>query len=294
MSRIFLALLSLLIVAPARADLDWVAFTVARHVNATLTAATVNTALNGINDRLRYNNHDCPDDVPCSARFVLQGAVGTFGTATDGLDIITTDTELSAVFAVVTHRVKAVTSIDRCGGETNPSIIGCGQCNAFGYIVEDWVGGDVYVHEYGHNVQVHDCGINNGHRDDCVFNIMNTYSSGANNSLNSDECSGFGGSAYHQLCGNVYDGSGGPLTVGTGPYWAACNVTVPAGRVLSIEPGVEIQFNPGLKITSMGTTNADGSTQRIDLYSNNKVAQFPSAIVDGEMRIENGGELLLN
>jgi hypothetical protein len=287
--RMLTALLLLLTVfAGTSSGLDWVNFTVARHVDTTFTAITIDNALNDVNQRMQLDDHDCSDDTPCTARFVRSGAVGTFGTTGDGLDVITTDPELNQVFGVTTHRAKVVTAVDRCAGTSNPSIIGCGICNGFGYILENWVGGNVHVHEYGHNVM--GC----GHRDDCAWNIMNSISIGTNNSVNSSECSGFGGSAYTQLCGNVYDGNGGPLTSSAGPYWVTCNVTVPAGQTLTIQPGVEIQFHQGLKITSSGTANADGSTSRIDLYSNNPSASLPSAIVDGPLEISNGGELIFH
>jgi hypothetical protein len=266
--------------------LDWVSFTVARHVQTTFVAATFDNAMNDVNRRMQLDNHSCTDDVPCTARFFRNGDIGTFGTNGDGLDVITTDTELSTVFGVTSHRTKVVTSIDRCAGMTNPSIIGCGRCDAFGYILENWVEGNVYVHEYGHNV------LGCGHRNDCGWNIMNAVSNGQNNAVNASECAGFGGKAYTQLCGNVYDGSGGPLTIAGGPYWVTCNVTVPSGQVLSINPGVEIQFEQGAKITSSGQTNANGSTGRIHLYSNDLSLGFPSIKVDSQIRITNGGELL--
>lgn len=279
-----------LLVIPATAvgDLDWISFTVTRHVNTPLTTNTVDDALDDVNDRLKYDNHDCTDDTPCSARFFRSGTIGTFGTPGDGRDVITTQAELTAVFNVMTHRVKVVDAVDYCAGGYNPSIIGCGLRNAFGYIVENGVGGAVYVHEFGHNVDL-------GHRDDCDHNIMNTFSIGTNNSLNATECARFGGSAYTALCGNVWDGFGGPLTVAGGPYWVTCNVTVPAGRTLTIQAGAEIQFDQGgRRITSVGNTNADGSTTRITIYSNNEVKNFPTATVDGELIIQSGGVLILD
>lgn len=279
-----------LLVIPATAvgGLDWISFTVTRHVDTTLIPSTVDNALDDVNDRLKYDNHDCTGDTPCSVRFSRSGTIGTFGTTGDGLDVITTQGELDSVFNVTSHRVKVVTAVDYCAGGFNPSFAGCGRCDAFGYIVENWVGGGVYVHEFGHNVM--GC----GHRDDCDENIMHSISGGTNNSLNAAECSGFGGSAYTTLCGNVSDGSGGPLTVADGPYWVTCNVTVPAGQTLTIQPGVEIQFDQGgRKITSVGNTNADGSTARITIYSNNEDKNFPTATVEGELVIQDGGELIL-
>lgn len=265
----------------------WVNFTVTRHVNTPLADATVDNAMTDISRSLQLDNHDCVDDTPCTVRFRRGGAIGTFGNTTDGLDVITTQAELDLVFGVTTHRAKVVTSVDFCAGQFNPSIIGCGRCNNFGFIVEDWVGGTVYVHEYGHNV------LGCGHRDDCTENIMNTFSTGNNNSVNASECVGFGGKSYTALCGNVYDGYGGPLTVANGPYWLTCNVTVPAGQTLTIEPGVEIQCDPGLQITSQGTATADGSVTRITIYSNNDAANFPTATVDGPLQIRDGGILVL-
>ena len=289
MKKLLLLATALLIIPATASGLDWVGFTVTRHVDTTsFTAGDFDNAMDDVNDRMKYDNHDCSDDVPCSARFFRSGNLGTFGTTSDGLDVITTQAELDSVFAITSHRVKVVDAVNYCAGGYNTSIIGCGRCNAFGYILEDWVGGNVYVHEYGHNVM--GC----GHRDDCSHNIMHSISIGTNNSVNATECSGFGGSAYTQLCGSVYDGSGGPLTVNGGPYWITCNVTVPAGRTLTIQAGVEIQFQRGLQIRSDGYTTANGSTSRIMIYSNNDDSNFPTATVDGELVIENGGQLILD
>jgi hypothetical protein len=287
-----LLLMAVLLIIPVTvgADLHWVAFTATRHVNTTsFTEVGFDAALREVNDCMRYDNHDCPDDVPCTVRFYRNGNIGRFGIASDGLDVITTELELNEVFSITTHRIKVVDAIDYCAGGINPSIIGCGRCNGFGFIVEHWVSGVVFAHEYGHNVGVGGC----GHRDDCNYNIMHTYWNGANNSVNSSECSQFGGKAYTLLCGNVYDGAGGPLTVSGGPYWVTCDVTVPAGRTLTIQAGVAIQFHPGLRIKSDGYTIGDGSTGRITIYSNNDNKNYPTAIVDSELVIKSGGVLLL-
>lgn len=265
--------------------IDWVGFTVARHVNTTLTAATFDAALTDVNERMRLDNHRCSDDTPCTAQFFRSGAVGTFGTSGDGLDNVNSQDKLNAVFGVDDWRAKVVTSLSRCAGQDNPSFIGCGTCGAPGFILENWVEGNVHVHEYGHNV------LGCGHRNDCAYNIMNAVSNGLNDSLNASECSGFGGKAYVQLCGNVYDGSGGPLTASNGPYWVTCDVTVPAGQTLTVNAGVEIQFHNGTKITSSGALNADGSAGRIQLYSNNSTLGFPSIKVNSQIQIANGGQL---
>ncbi len=274
-------------VGTSHASLSWVPFTVTHHVDNSYAVTTFDNALNVGNERLKYDNHNCTDDVPCTARFYRSGALGTFGTVGDGLDIITTSAESNSVFAVTSHRAKMVTVIDYCSGY-NPSIVGCGRVNGFGFIVELGEPGNTYIHEYGHNVGL-------GHRDDCNMNIMNTYTNGTNDSLNSSECTTFGGKAYTTLCGTVYNGSGGPLTVSGGPYWVTCNVTVPSYQSLTIDAGVEIQFDQGgRKIISYGTTTADGTSSRISIYSNNETNNYPGMTVDGPLTISSGGELVFD
>jgi hypothetical protein len=270
-----------------QAALTWVPFTVTRHVDSSYSESTFDNAMTDINTSLKYDNHHCADDVPCSARFYRSGSLGIFGTAGDGLDLITTQDELDSVFAVTTHRAKMVTAIDYCDNRYNPSFVGCGKVDGFGFIVEIGEPGLTFVHEYGHNVGLY-------HRDDCDMNIMNTYSNGSNDSLNTSECSTYGGNAYTVLCGTVYNGYGGPLTESGGPYWITCDVVVPAGQTLTIEAGTEIQFEQGShKIISYGTTSANGATSRIMIYSNNATNNFPTSTIEGPLTISNGGELLL-
>ena len=269
-------------------DVVCVPFTVARHTDTAVTEATMDAALEDINDKIRLDNHDCPDDTPCSVRFFRSGGLGVYGGAGDGLNVITTQVELAAVFSVMTHRCKVVDAVDFCAETFNPSYIGCGRCDDYGFILEDWVGGNVYVHEFGHNV------LGCGHRDDCSFNIMHSMSIGDNNSLNALECVGFGGLPYVGLCGEIYDGAGGPLTLAGGPYWVTCNITVPTGQTLTIQAGTEIQFEPGLRITSNGLVTGDGSTNTIWIYSNNAVMGFPTATISNTFQIDGGGQLILD
>lgn len=262
-------------------------FTVTRHTDTTFTNQDFDNAMDDINQRLRIDNDRC-SDVPCSATFARSGNVGTFGTTGDGLDRITTQDELDDVFAINTHRVKVVTYLERCAGSNNPSYIGCGKCNAFGYILEEWVSGEVYVHEYGHNV------IGCGHREDCEWNIMDDDTDGTNDAVNSSECSSFGGKAYTELCGNVYDGNGGPLTTSGGPYWVTCTVTVPSGETLTINQGVEIQFKHDNKLTINGELDAEGTTtDQILMYSNSIADGFPSMKIKRDMKLLNGGQIKL-
>ncbi len=270
-----------------QAAMTWVPFTVTRHIDSSYSESIFDNAMMAINTRLKYDNHHCVDDVPCSVRFFRRHDLGIFGAGGDGLDIITTEDELDSVFDVTTHRAKMVTAISYCGETYNPSFVGCGKVDGFGFIVEVGQPGNTFVHEYGHNV-----GLN--HRDDCNMNIMNSITIGTNDSLNASECSTYGGKAYTELCGTVYNGNGGPLTESSGPYWLTCDVVVPAGQTLTLEPGTEIQFEQGgHKITSYGTTSANGESSRMIIYSNNETNNFPISIIDGPLTISNGGELLL-
>lgn len=267
-----------------------VGFTVKRHVETTFTSTEFDNAMTDVNLRIRMDSNRCSaqGETPCTASFYRSGSIGTMGATGDGLDIITTQGELDRVFNVTSARVKVVDAIDYCAGRYNTSFVGCGRCNAFGYIVETGRQGNVYVHEYGHNIMGCD------HRDTCTGNIMHSITDGTNDSLNASECSDFGGKAYTQLCGTKYDGNGGPLTVAGGPYWVSCNVTVPVGQTLTINPGVEIQFKMLTKISSggsTGTVDVDGTSSRVLMYSNNPSLGYPTIKVDSEILITNGGGL---
>lgn len=276
-------LLMLFVFVNTASALVW--FTVSRHVQTAFTAAEFDNAMTDVNNRLRIDNDRC-SDVPCTATFQRSGNVNTFGTVGDGLDVVTTAAELATVFAQP-ERAKVVTILDYCGGY-DPSIVGCGTCNGFGFVLETgtWNTGNVYVHEYGHNVM--GC----GHRDNCTGNIMHSITTGTNDSVNATECVAFSGKVNTQLCGNVYDGSGGPLTTSGGPYWVTCTVTVPSGQTLTIQPGVEIQFKHDNKITVTGALNADGTTSRIFMFSN--ASGNPSMKIDKQMKLMNGGQILLH
>ena len=187
-------------------------FTVSRHVDTTFTNADFDNAMDDVNLRLQIDNGRC-NDVPCTATFGRSGNINTFGTIGDGLDTITRDTELSTVFAE-SGRVKVITSIDRCGGATNPSIIGCGQCPGSSFIVESTVTGEVYVHEYGHNIEIHDCSVNNGHRTDCEWNIMDNDTDGTNDAVNQAECTAFGGNIALPPTVDTFDVTPRSLTLG--------------------------------------------------------------------------------
>ncbi len=72
---------------------------------------------------------------------------GTFGTAGDGLDVITTSAQLNSVFAAA-GQVKVVTSMfgvcNAAGG-----VLGCGRSGA-SLIITTGAAADVWIHEWGH------------------------------------------------------------------------------------------------------------------------------------------------
>jgi len=91
------------------------------------------------------------------------------------------------------------------------------------------------------------------------------------------------------LCGNVYNGYKGPLTLNSRDYYIRCDITVPAGDTLTIDPGVELIFMNNSKVGSYGTLNANGATGQIRFLSEqhrDKGMKFT-----GQLRIMNGGQI---
>ncbi len=101
---------------------------------------------------------DFPDDVACCVSMSVAGAGGTFGTPTDGLDIIDSQLELTLVLNLPAARAKVVRAINVCfdGSVTGTNWIGCAWINGNGFVVvrfSDPVNeGMLWMHEYGHNV----------------------------------------------------------------------------------------------------------------------------------------------
>ncbi len=219
---------------------DWVYWDINRHFDTTFTNAQFDSAIDDGNSRLWMRDQRC-SDIPCTVQFERNGNVGVVGTHNDGLDQITTDSELNSVFAFA-GRVAVVTAVDRCAGTTNVAYIGCGQNGGGSFIVETGVSGNVYIHEYGHNVNL-------GHRDICTGNIMHSSSNGTNDSLNLTECQALGGTAFTDLTGN----QSGTKSTASNPYWANGSVTIPNGQTLTLSAGLWLQVNSGQTIQPTGS-----------------------------------------
>jgi len=58
------------------------------------------------------------------------------------------------------------------------------------------------------------------------------------------------------FCGIVYDGHGGPLRAGS--YTVMCDVEIPVGETLTIEPGTHVAFKQNCKLIANGILNANG------------------------------------
>lgn len=91
------------------------------------------------------------------------------------------------------------------------------------------------------------------------------------------------------LCGSVYNGFKGPLSLNSRDYYIRCDIAVPTGQTLTIDPHVDLAFLNNSKVTSHGTLNANGTTGQIRFVSeedSNKGIEFT-----GQIRITNGGQI---
>lgn len=152
---------------------------------------------------VRVGRSDFAADVACCVEYSRKGAVKTFGSAGDGLDVIDTDSELVSVLNNPAARFKVVRAINYCGGP-GTNIIGCA-----------WVGGNgaavvrasslgveavLWVHEYGHNVGL-------GHNTSSIEYVMYGADNGNNRGVDQGECD-----RYHQPDGGA---AGDVVQVGT-------------------------------------------------------------------------------
>jgi len=77
-------------------------------------------------------------------------------------------------------------------------------------------------------------------------------------------------SSQTTISGDIYDGSGGPLTVAGSPYLVPsyATLTVPNGETLTVEPGVVVRLQESVTVEIFGTLMAEGdSANRIRFIS---------------------------
>jgi hypothetical protein len=196
--------------------------TFALHPDSTMATATIDSALQVGSRRLQRCDRIvvADQDVACGVTLRRSGGVGTFGSAGDGLDIITTQAEMNTVINDGAARVKVVTLISACGGQINTSIIGCGFVGASGIVSESGLGvqltGEELTHEFGHNQGL-------GHRGDAgqppaVGNPFMQNPLGGRDEVNILECA-----AYH---------AGGADIGPNDPVNFAPNITCPSNKTV--------------------------------------------------------------
>ncbi len=62
-----------------------------RHIDVAFTSTQFDDLMKDLNTRMQLaNTHDCPNDIPCTAKFQRNGNIGTFGVTGDGLNNLNT------------------------------------------------------------------------------------------------------------------------------------------------------------------------------------------------------------
>jgi hypothetical protein len=105
---------------------------------------------------VRVGRRDYPDDVACCVTVSPSGTAQTFGSSSDGLDVVDTQEEQWAVQSHSAARVKVVRLINYCGGPAS-NAAGCAAIAGFGILVVRLSAneGGLWMHEWGHNAGLH-------------------------------------------------------------------------------------------------------------------------------------------
>lgn len=150
--------------------------TIARHRDTSFSLSTATSGVAAMSTLLQTCNSQVSStqDVAAGVTVAISGALASFGSAGDGLDIITTDAEMSQVLASNAGHIKVVTKINYCG-KPGPAA-GCAPSGAT-MVIEAGLGtantGETIVHELGHNKGL-------DHRDSPGNPIMKTAEFGGN------------------------------------------------------------------------------------------------------------------
>ncbi len=158
--------------------------TYANHPAVTnpMTDSRLDLALADANFRAGKSDFDV--DISCCITVSRSGTAKTFGSVSDGLDIIDNNTELTSVLNNTTARVHVVRGINYCGSPGS-NIIGCAWVGGNGMslvrLATVSTEGTLWLHEYGHNTGL-------GHNADSRYIMYGTLT-GSNNGINSTECS---------------------------------------------------------------------------------------------------------
>jgi hypothetical protein len=239
--------------------------TFALHPDSTISTATVDSALQfGTRLLQRCDRIVVADqDVACGVTLQRSGAIGTFGSTGDGLDVITTDAEMNTAIGDGAARIKVVTSISACGGVINASIIGCGFVGASGIVSESGLGvnltGEELTHEFGHNQGL-------GHRGDpgepaAVGNPLMQNPLGNRDEVNIAECA-----AYH---------SGGADIGPNIPVNFAPNITCPSNRTVECSAAGGTPSGDSQLATFFSGVSAEDGCEPAPTLTDNAPALFP-------------------